>query len=107
MLPDKDGALALLVAVVRQWVSDARRDPAELVGLADWLGISPLELERRLPQPTAKRRAAGPVAPGCCLWCGQVLRKPARGKFPTFCDGRCRSASARLRKKELNRDTVV
>ena len=85
-----DGCITLLAAVVRQWLDDARRDPCELAGLAAWLGIDPQELARRLPTSTAERRAAGPVAPGHCEWCGQALVKPTRGRMGRFCGDKCR-----------------
>ena len=41
---DFDGALALLVAIVRQWAIEARRNPDELHDLAAWLGMSPAQV---------------------------------------------------------------
>jgi hypothetical protein len=97
-LIDFHGCISLLAAVVHQWWQDARRNPAELAELAAWLGVDAGELVQRL-EPASARRAAGPVAPGCCLWCGQELRRPARGRFPTYCGAACRAAASDWRRR--------
>ena len=36
-----------------------------------------------------------------CKWCGGHLTKPRRGRFPTFCSGRCRVAHFREEHRPL------
>ena len=62
--PDFDGVLALLAAVVRQWADAARRNPDELHALADWLGMDPAVLRRRLSAPPPPRQKPRSHRPG-------------------------------------------
>ena len=56
---DYDGALDLLKAISTQWAKDARKNPDELPGLADWLEMEQHEA-RRFPSipPVREARAA-------------------------------------------------
>ena len=62
--PDFDGTVALIIAVVRQWADEARRDPDELRALAGWLDIDPAVLRRRLSAPPPPRQKPRTHRPG-------------------------------------------
>ena len=95
MLPDFDACVDLLAAIGRRWVLDARRNYAELIGLARWLDLEPDELRQRL-----NGRSVYYVLPaaGCgraCPGCGRAL--PAHnashhgaGRKRIYCSERCR-----------------
>lgn len=100
---DFDGALALLGAVVRLWLKDARDEPEELAALAGWLGLTPHELARRIdgrPALTAPDPARWRTCPGC----GQTLpehnaSEHGAGRRRLYCDERCRRRAANARQK--------
>ncbi len=102
---DFDGALALLGAVVRLWLKDARDEPEELAALAGWLGLKPHELARRIdgrPALTAPNQARWRTCPGC----GQALpehntSEHGAGRRRQYCDDRCRRRAAKLRQTRL------
>lgn len=56
---DLDGAISLLIAVVREWANEARRDPGELQSLADFLGMPPARVAEALSAMpnTSKRKS--------------------------------------------------
>lgn len=87
---DFDGAVALLGAVARQWLKDAKTNPDELASLAAWLGLRPDELQRRLQRVTR-----GPAASWqrTCPACGAGLpeqNRGRRGRDRLFCSDACR-----------------
>lgn len=102
-LMDLDGAVALLGAVVRLWLKDARDEPEELAALAGWLGLTPHELTRRIggrPVLTAPDPARWHVCPGC----GQALpehnqSEHGAGRRRLYCDDNCRRRAANARQK--------
>lgn len=95
---DFDGALALLGAVVRQWLKDCRT-AEDLAELAGFLGLQSSELARRLDG-----RPALTVPDGArwrsCPACGQVLpdhnqSESGMGRRRLWCSERCRRKAAR------------
>lgn len=87
---DHDGALALLGAVARQWLKDAKKDQDELTGFAAWLGLRPDELQRRLQGVT---RAPAASWQRTCPACGAGLPEHnhgRRGRERLFCSDACR-----------------
>lgn len=90
---DPEGFYRLLGAVVRQWIGDARDDPAEMDAIATWLDISPQRLQARLQRtPMPGRR------PGQCQVCGRPAVWSGRGRHKKYCSGRC-STRARKHKR--------
>lgn len=88
---DRDGALALLVAVGRLWAKDARQDPDELPGLADWLDLTTDELRAWL-QGRQNRAPAPASGWPTCRACGARLPEPTgrRGRERVYCSSGCR-----------------
>lgn len=102
---DQDGALALLAAIARQWLKDARENPAELRDVATWLGLTPRELARRLDGRPALR-PADPARWRTCPACGQTLpdhnaSETGQGRRRLYCDDTCRRRAARARRNEV------
>lgn len=102
---DTDSALALLAAILRQWLKDCRTNPAELGNVAGWLELTPKELARRLEGRPALRPADG-VGWRACLGCGQALPEhnagqSGRGRRRLYCNGTCRKRAADRRKNEV------
>lgn len=98
---DSDGALALLAAIARQWLKDAKTNPAELGNVAAWLGLTPKELARRLDGRPALRPVTG-ARWRTCAACGQVLPdhnegESGAGRRRQFCNDTCRKRAARVR----------
>ena len=108
MLPDEDGCLRLLAAVVKLWLRDARRDPHERAAVAAWLEVTPIELQRRIEGDNRPARASAfyRVCPGC----GRALpehnaSERGTGRLRLYCDDRCRRRAAKLW-KERNHDAI-
>lgn len=100
---DTDGALALLAAIARQWLSDAKSNPAELGNVAIWLGLTPKELARRIDGRPALRPANG-ARWRTCPACGAVLPdhnngETGRGRPRLYCNETCRRRAARNRRE--------
>lgn len=98
---DSDGALALLAAIARQWLKDAKTNPAELGNVAAWLGLTPKELARRIDGRPALRPVNG-ARWRTCPACGQVLpdhnaSERGSGRRRQFCNDTCRRRAARVR----------
>lgn len=106
MLPDEDGCLRLLAAVVKLWLRDALRDPHERAAVAAWLEVTPAELQRHMEgyNPPARASAFYRLCPGC----GRALPElnhGTRGRRRLYCDDRCRRRAAKLQ-KERNHDAI-
>ena len=102
---DQDGALALLAAIARQWLKDARENPAELGNVADWLGLTPRELARRFEGRPALQ-AVNPARWRTCPACGQTLpdhneSETGTGRRRLYCNDTCRRRAARMRRNEV------
>lgn len=107
MLPDEDGALRLLAAVVKLWLRDARQDSEEQAAIAAWLDVTPAELQRRIEGDNRPARASPFYR--LCPGCGRALpehssRECGTGRRRLYCDDKCRHRAARL--KERNHDAV-
>ena len=96
MLPDLDfdACVDLLTAIGRRWVLDARRNQAELIGLARWLDLEPDELRHRLNGRPFYILAAAGCGRGC-PGCGRALPMHNKtlngaGRKRIFCSERCR-----------------
>ena len=98
---DFDGALALLGAVVRQWLKDCQ-GPEDLAELAGFLGLQSSELARRLDG-----RPALTVPDGgrwrSCSFCGQPLpdhnySDGGAGRRRLWCSDRCRHRAANTKR---------
>lgn len=88
---DFDDAVRLLAAVARQWMDDAQRDEHEQALLAQWLGVTPEALCRRL-EPQRPKPSAWPRCPGC----GAPLPEHnhgTRGRRRVWCSERCRTTA--------------
>ena len=99
---DLQDAITLLAAVCRQWLDDAREDPAELVAVAAWLDLRPDELHVWM-RPAARRPAAlgERACPGCGAWLPKHNEgENGKGRKKLWCSNSCRMRSVNARKRE-------
>ncbi len=90
-----DSAFTLLAAIVRKWIEDARKDPAELAAVADFLDMSPAQVLARKLQPLQGRlpELSGYRSGVFCRVCGREIRRVSedpRGRPPKYCSHNCR-----------------
>lgn len=97
MLPDYEGSIRLIAAVVRLWIRDAGGNPAELAAVAGWLGITPAELRRRLAPVPERNTLPGDMI---CPMCGGRVVWSGTGRYKIYCDKRCGSRARRQRGKK-------
>lgn len=91
---DDDGAVCLAAAVARQWIRDL---PGEVPVVADWLGLEPDELRRRL-NPKPRRPPNGWSATAVCRGCGAPLpERSGPGRQRLWCSEACRWRAYRAR----------
>ncbi len=109
MLPDYEGCLRLLSAIVRQWLKEAKGNSEELAAVADWLGMTLPELQKRIEGDNQAARASAfyRVCPGC----GRALPEhnagaSGAGRLRLYCDDRCRRRADTMRRKERNHAVV-
>ena len=90
---DFDGALDLLKAIGLQWAKDARKNPDELPGLADWLEMEQYETWLWLygGPPVTPAVAGQPACPACGAALPQHnASERGTGRKRLYCDNRCR-----------------
>lgn len=111
MLPDDDGILRLLAAVVKQWLADARQDMHERAEVAAWLGLTPGELQQRIEGDIPPARARSSLFYRLCPACGRALpdynaSERGTGRLRVYCDSSCRARATKLRAKEKNHAAI-
>jgi hypothetical protein len=110
MLPDEDGILRLLAAVVKQWLKDARQDSHERAEVAAWLGLTPAQLQQRIEGETPRLARASSFY-RLCPSCGRALpeynaSERGTGRLRVYCDSSCRARATKLRAKEKNHAAI-
>lgn len=105
MLPDYEGCLNLLHATYRLWSRDARYDSDEAAALADWLEMTPAQLEALLggqplrgrPPRSDKSITLEAMTTGeACRMCGGlVIYHGGGGRKPLYCGATCRQHGKR------------
>ncbi|MCB0031106.1 MAG: hypothetical protein KDI07_17835 [Anaerolineae bacterium] len=101
MLPDYEGSIMLIAAVVRLWIKDAGDNPAELAAVAGWLGMKPADLKRRWNlTPEAPIIEAALPGDMICPVCGGAVAWSGRGRFKVYCSDRCMRRAGRQRMRK-------